>query len=256
MRVILLFTLLPVILLNLSCSNSVDSGPLPELGLSGTIKDTLGNPIPDVKVFLIFHFNTYPLPGINNGHPALSDSLPQESSLSLIYPNPFVAHMFFEYQLRTTSDITFNIYDFNDNLVTSDYLVRNDQQQGYYGGVIQGEYPSGGYKLKMEVKEPGSSAYAFESEFLVSNPDPPEAVTHTTPNAVSTDNGFTINYDKIPFGRRYYHIPRFSSDPDSVYEVNNTLTIVLYSYYHQLVVQDVVIDPRYNKEMEFEMIPY
>lgn len=254
MKVAILF-LFSIILLNLGCSHSTEPGPWTKLGLSGTIKDTLGNPISNVKVFLKFHFNDYPLPEKFDSNTALSDSLPVESSLSLIYPNPFVAHMFFEYQLRKISDVTFNIYDFNKNLITSDYIVQNDLPQGYYPGLIDGPYPSGGYKLIMYVKEPGIPLYKFESEFLISDPDDPWAIVHTTPNAISTDKGFKINYDNIPFGKRYYHIPRFSSEPDSIYEVNDTLTIVLYSYYHLLVVQDVAIDPGINKKMDFQMIP-
>ena len=155
---------------------------------------------------LTFHFNSYPLPDIFHGNTVLTDSLPLTSSLSLLHPNPFVSHMFFEYQLRKTSDVTFNIFDFNNKLVISDYIVKNDMPQGYYGDLIDGDYPSGGYKLTMFVKESGNPIYKFESEFLISFPDPPQYAFHTFPNAVSTDNGFKINYNKIPFGKRYYHI--------------------------------------------------
>ena len=185
MRGAIFSVLLTAIFLNLSCSNPTGTDPLIQRWLTGTVKDSLGNPLSDVKVFLIFHFDSYP---ITNSGPATgqADSIPDQTILFQNYPDPFSGYTFFDYALRKQSNVSFSIYDFHDKLLFPDFLKYDSLAAGLHEAPMNlgNKIPSGGYKMVMKVDEMDGSVFTREINFVTTYPYFIPPVVYTMPNAV------------------------------------------------------------------------
>jgi hypothetical protein len=248
-------------LAGINCSNSTDANLREGETLTGIVTDTLGNPLSDVRVSLVFHFDTLATfkqsKEENNISILKTDDQGGIPSIAPTYPNPFYAISFFEYTLTDTSAITASIYDFNNNIVIADYMSVERLLPGLYQGQLSlNGLPSGGYKLVMNVEETNGSVYKPELNFVMTYSQIDLSIINEFPNAISEEGVFKINYKDIPFGQNYLNTTKYDPDVKGLLQVNYTLTVFLYKYDFGVMQQDVTIDPNFSKAVDFVLKHY
>lgn len=259
MKGLLIILFFAAVLLNVNCSNSTEVNPEAGGFLKGTLKDTLGNPLSDVNVVLVYKFYEYPLQ-FKAEDPIIHEFFPNSvlSDTTMLFqnrPNPFFGNTFFEFTLGKVSNVSAGIYDLNNKSILPDYRSEDSLSAGSHVWDINlSNLPSGAYKLVMNIDEMGDSAYSLEKDFIMTMPYPnPYSIANSIPNTVSSEGAFSLNYKDLPLGRKYKWTSQYEPYDRGEIQVNDTLTVAFYKYGYDLIIQDVEIDPRFSKELNVVM---
>lgn len=186
-----------VLLIFLSCDDTIITPPEPELGVTGKVIDEYGNPLSDVKVFYLFNFNYIPnLPSSDN---LLNDTEIDSFNYELFqnFPNPVYNSSFIRYSLNSDADIELTLTELYSGLVK--YSVSKPSYYGiyqhYFNNIVDSlQLENGFYKVEFKAFKNGILKYKSEKKLVVIS-------DLGKPCSTSDKNGkFYFDYDKSFIG--------------------------------------------------------
>lgn len=182
------------------------------------------------------------------------DPNPIESNLTNPYPNPFEYYTNIRFTLRANSLVTFDLYNFKDELVLDEAYI-SELDAGYW--VITGEFsdtiPSGGYRLVMNISESDTS-YNLEKNILQTAQANGPSILNTKENTVTENGVFKIQYNEMPFGVQFVQTGPDDPTPLRLFEIGKKLKLVIYKTGYKVVEKEVtvVLDEEQQIEIQLE----
>lgn len=189
------FVVISLLLLLNSCT-STDSPTDPGNGgtaeIIGSIKDTNGNFINDVSVYLIYLLED-PVPGfdkVNN-----LDSV--ASSISQNFPNPFFTTTNIAFELTAAGFLNLYLtpFDSGDTLKT---FVQGNLQSGFYALQWSDAFANDLYSLKLQLEVNKDSVHHDQVFMMRNNSNPDSLISSGEPNLETVTNRFTIKTKSLP----------------------------------------------------------
>jgi len=184
------------LLFPLSSCTSTNSPSEPGNGgtaeIIGSIKDTNGNFVSDVSVYLIYLLED-PVPGFYKVNS--SDSV--TSSISQNFPNPFFTTTNITFEL--TADGFVNLYltpfDFGDTLKN---FIRSNFNSGFYALQWSDPFANHLYSIKLRLEVNKDSVHNDQVFLLRNNNDPDSLISTGEANLETVTNRFTIKTKSLP----------------------------------------------------------
>jgi hypothetical protein len=193
----IIFFLLSTVFILVSCDADSPSGPAnnSQYEIQGTIIDTDGNLLSDVKLYLIYNLNTItadPQNKILN-----SDSV---SYLNQNFPNPFIGPTNITFNISSSGFVKLYLTPFNsDDTIRT--IINNNLEEEFYALFVSEELVNNLYLLELHLQIAEDSLFQDEVSILKNNDDPDSLTSESNPNFEIFNSLFRINYAAIPFGK-------------------------------------------------------
>ena len=179
---------------------------------------------------------------------------PNDTWLSQNFPNPFDKSTTFFFALRKPSIVTFDIKDFNNELIIPG-LWKDTLLAGSYQKIIDFSIllPSNGYKLVMNANEDDGTLITLEMEFILVYSASDTSIFDNVANATSQNGVFEIKYADLPLGQQYIRTSESDPSPLGMLTVSNKIKIVVYKSGYKFVEKEIIINPNVSQEIEFQL---
>jgi hypothetical protein len=214
--------LLVAVFILVSCDSDSPSGPANNspYEIQGTVIDTDGNLLSDVKLYLIYNLNT--ITALPRNKRLNTDSV---SYLNQNFPNPFIGPTNITFNISTSGFVKLYLTLFNsdDTLRT---IINNNLQEEFYALFVREELVNNLYSLELHVQIAEDSLFQDEVSILKNNDDPDSLTSEKNPNFEIFNSLFRIKYAAIPFGKEV-KITEFSPNVLGAKIISRELTFVL-----------------------------
>ncbi len=175
-----------------STSSPTDPGGGGSAEIIGSIKDTNGNFVDGVSVYLIYMLED-PVPGIykvNN-----QDSV--TSYISQNFPNPFytTTNIIFELTAAGFVNLYLTPFDSGDTLKS---FVNGNLLSGFYALQWSDLFANDLYSIKLRLEVNKDSVHHDQVFMLRNNSDPDSLINSGKANLETVTSGFTINTKSLP----------------------------------------------------------
>lgn len=158
----------------------------------GSIKDTNGNFVDDVSVYLIYLLED-PIPGIYKVNNA--DSV--TSSISQNFPNPFFTTTNITFELTASGFLNLYLtpFDSGDTLKT---FMQGNLNSGFYALQWSDPFANHLYSIKLGLEVNKDSVHQDQVFMMRNNSDPDSLISTGKENLETVTNRFTIKTKSLP----------------------------------------------------------
>ena len=169
------------------------------------------------------------------------------------YPNPFDYSTNIRFNLRARSQISFDVYNFNNELILDD-VYSSENEAGYWLKTVEFSdiLPSGGYRLVLNINESDTS-YSIEKNILQTFTGYGHLILNTKENAETVNGVFKILYSKMPFGEQFIRTGPSGPDPFYQFGVGSKVKLVIYKPGYKVALQDVIVDLEEGQEVNIQL---
>ena len=179
---------------------------------------------------------------------------PNDTWLFQNFPNPFDKSTTFNFTLRKPSLVTFDIKDFNNNIIIPGFW-KDTLFAGNYQRIIDFSklLPSNGYKIIMKSNEDDGTSLTLEKEFILAYSVSDTSMFDNIANTTSQNGVFEIKYLGLPFGQEYVRTSESDPSPFGMLTISNKIKIVVYKSGYKFVEKEIIINPNVSQEIEFQL---
>lgn len=232
-----------VSILLLSCNDSTTEVTLTTYSITGSVTDSDGNPLDDVNVYFVYHFNE--VPAIKVSKILSQDTVYQN------YPNPFSDSTNIRFETYRGSHYEIKLSDYYYSF--SSILLQGSSNAGVVDTSLTNfdEYPNGIYRIIIRYIR--NSTTRFNSEiYAFINRTQFDQLLHSTPNIKAVNGKFEVNIPELQLEK----IINCTNETDSTHavpkQISNVITFVLMKEGYKSLEVNNSID-RYNRN-EFSFV--
>ncbi len=226
----------------LSCNDSTTEVAVTPYNISGNVTDLNGNPLDDVDVYFVYHFNELP-----------ANELPETINADTLYqnyPNPFSD--FTNIRFETYRSIRYEVKFINYFNPSSSIVLQGTSAPGVVETPLGNfnDHPNGIYRLAIRYIVDLTTRFNSKISIFINRTQPNELV-NAKPNIKAVNGKFNVNLPELFLQK----IINFTVDSTKVIpkQVSGLMTFVLMKDGYKTLQVDYNID-RYNQnDLTFQM---
>lgn len=228
----------------ISCNESTTEATLTTYNITGNVQDSNGNPLDDVDVYFVYHFDDLPSEGSSNIENA--DSLYQN------YPNPFSDTTIIKF--KTYRSIRYEV-KLLDYYYSSSSILR---QGSCAPGIVEtpvsrfDDFPNGFCRISVRYIVNFTTRFNSEIELFI-NRSQPEQLIHSKPNLKAANGQFNVNLRQLPLQKTVNFTDAQGSDAVPK-QISNLIKFVLIKDGYKPLQIDYNIDRYSHNEVTFKMV--